>query len=154
MNPCIVAIAIAATFPAYLANAQTAEDVALKTMSWDQIVEKAQGGTVNMFMWGGADNINAYVSQTIGDLLATQYGITLNRVALTDTVEAVNIVLGEKEAGIDENGAVDLIWMNGENFRTMKEADLAFCGYTDVLPNNGLINWDNPAIANDFGVPV
>ncbi len=149
-----MAIAIAATFPAYLANAQTAEDVALKTMTWDQIVEKAQGGTVNMFMWGGADNINAYVSQTIGDLLATQHGITLNRVALTDTVEAVNIVLGEKEAGIDENGAVDLIWINGENFRTMKEADLAFCGYTDVLPNDGLINWDNPAIANDFGVPV
>jgi putative spermidine/putrescine transport system substrate-binding protein len=148
------AIALVATFAAQLAVAETPQDTNLKTLSWDQIVEQAKGGTVNMFMWGGADNINAYVSKTIGDTLKSDYGITLNRVALTDTVEAVNIVLGEKEAGVVENGAVDLIWINGENFRTMKEAGLAFCGYTDVLPNNALINWDNPAIANDFGVPV
>jgi putative spermidine/putrescine transport system substrate-binding protein len=36
----------------------------------------------------------------------------------------------------------------------MKQGDLAFCGYTGILPNNALVNWDNPAIANDFGVPV
>jgi putative spermidine/putrescine transport system substrate-binding protein len=47
-----------------------------------------------------------------------------------------------------------MIWINGENFRTMKQAGLAFCGYTDLLPNNVLVNWENPAIANDFGVPV
>ncbi len=154
MKTWTLAMTLAATFAAHLAQAETPQDAALKSMSWDQITEAAQGGTVNMFMWGGADNINAYVSDTIGGMLTSQYGITLNRVALTDTVEAVNIVLGEKEAGIADTGAVDLIWINGENFRTMKEAGLAFCGYTDVLPNNALINWDNPAIANDFGVPV
>jgi putative spermidine/putrescine transport system substrate-binding protein len=36
----------------------------------------------------------------------------------------------------------------------MRQGDLAFCGYTDLLPNDTLVNWDNPAIANDFGVPV
>ncbi len=136
------------------AGAQTYDGDALKKLTWDQIVDTARGGTVNLFMWGGADNINRYVSETIGDRLKAEYGITLNRVALTDTVEAVNIVLGEKEAGVTDKGAVDLIWINGENFRTMKEAGLAYCGYTDLLPNNGLVNWDNPAIANDFGVPV
>ena len=69
-------------------------------------------------------------------------------------MEAVNIVLGEKEAGVDDAGSVDTIWINGENFRTMKQASLAFCGYPETLPNNALVNWDNPAIANDFGVPV
>ena len=154
MKPWTPVVALVAAVSVNLAWAETPQDAALKAMSWDQIVEAAQGGTVNMFMWGGADNINAYVSQTIGDILKSDYGITLNRVALTDTVEAVNIVLGEKEAGVADNGAVDLIWINGENFRTMKEAGLAFCGYTDVLPNNVLVNWANPAIANDFGVPV
>jgi putative spermidine/putrescine transport system substrate-binding protein len=154
MKPLIPAIALAATLTSHLAMAETPQDGALKAMTWDEVVATAKGGTVNMFMWGGADNINTYVSKTIGDILKSDYGITLNRVALTDTVEAVNIVLGEKEAGVLENGAVDLIWINGENFRTMKEAGLAFCGYTDVLPNNALVNWDNPAIANDFGVPV
>jgi putative spermidine/putrescine transport system substrate-binding protein len=136
------------------AHADTADGAALIAMNWDEIVAEAQGGTVNFFLWGGADNINQYVSDTIGARLKSEYGITLNRVALTDTVEAVNIVLGEKEAGVMDAGAVDMIWINGENFRTMKQGGLAWCGYTDILPNNTLVNWDNPAIANDFGVPV
>ncbi len=126
---------------------------ALKAMSWDQVVEAARGGEVNVFMWGGADNINGYVSDYIGGLLEEQYDITLNRVPLTDTAEAVNIVLGEVEAGAAQ-GAVDMIWVNGENFRTMKQGDLAWCGYVDQLPNAALVNFDNPAIANDFGTPV
>ena len=66
----------------------------------------------------------------------------------------MNIVLGEKETGVTDSGSVDMIWINGENFRTMKQGDLAFCGYLDLLPNNALVDWTNPAIANDFGVPV
>jgi hypothetical protein len=122
--------------------------------TWDQVVEQANGGNVDWFLWGGADNINQYVSDHIGGILKDQYGITLNRVGLTDTVEAVNIVLGEKESGVTDKGSVDMIWISGENFRTMKQGGLAYCGYTDLLPNNALVNWDNPAIANDFGVPV
>lgn len=136
------------------ARADTADGAALMGMSWDQVVEQARGGTVNWFLWGGADSINRYVSETVGGILKDQYGITLNRVGLTDTSEAVNIVLGEKEAGVTDKGAVDMIWINGENFRTMKQGGLVWCGYTDLLPNNRLINWDNPSIANDFGVPV
>lgn len=135
-------------------QADTADGAALNQMAWDQVVELARGGTVNWFLWGGADNINRYVSETVGAALMEQYGITLNRVGLSDTTEAVNIVLTEKQAGVTDAGAVDLIWINGENFRTMKQGGLAHCGYTDLLPNNALINWDNPAIANDFGVPV
>lgn len=143
-----------ALFSAPQAFADTADGEALNRMTWDQVVELAKGGTVNWFMWGGADNINQYVSETVGGVLRDQYGITLNRVGVTDTVEAVNIVLGEKESGVLDSGSVDMIWVNGENFRTMKQGGLAYCGYTDLLPNNALINWDNPAIANDFGVPV
>ncbi len=136
------------------AHSDTADGEALMAMTWDQIVEQAQGGTVNWFMWGGSDTINQYVSGHIGGILKSEYGITLNRVGITDAAEVVNIVLSEKESGITDAGTVDLIWINGENFRSMKQADLAFCGYTGLLPNNTLINWDNPAIANDFGVPV
>jgi putative spermidine/putrescine transport system substrate-binding protein len=123
-------------------------------MSWDQIVEESRGGTVNWFMWGGSDTINAYVSGYVADRLKAEHDITLNRVPITDAAEIVNLVLSEKEAGVTDAGSVDLIWINGENFRSMKQADLAFCGYTGLLPNDALVNWDNPAIANDFGVPV
>ena len=136
------------------ALAEPADGEALKAMSWDEIVEEARGGTVNWFMWGGSETINAYVSGYIADRLKADHDITLNRVPITDAAEIVNLILSEKEAGVTETGSVDLIWINGENFRSMKQAGLAFCGYTGLLPNDALVNWDNPAIANDFGVPV
>ena len=136
------------------ASADTADGEALKAMTWDQITEEARGGTVNWFMWGGADTINAYVSGYIADRLKAEYDITLNRVPITDAADIVNQILSEKEAGVTDTGAVDLLWINGENFRAMKQGDLAFCGYTGLLPNDALVNWQNPAIANDFGVPV
>ncbi|MEM6462990.1 MAG: ABC transporter substrate-binding protein [Pseudomonadota bacterium] len=136
------------------AYADTADGDSLIGKPWEEIVEMARGGEVNWFLWGGSDNINQYVSEYIGGILEDEYDITLNRIGLTDTVEAVNIVLGEVESGVMDNGSVDMIWINGENFRTMKQGNLAYCGYPDTLPNNTLVNWDNPSIANDFGVPV
>lgn len=137
-----------------VAQADTADGQALVEMSWEEIVEEARGGAVNWFLWGGSDRINRYVTDHVGSILEDEYDITLNRVGVSDTVEAVNIVLSEKEAGVDEKGSVDLIWVNGENFRTMKQGELAFCGYVEKLPNNELVDWSNPSIANDFGVPV
>jgi putative spermidine/putrescine transport system substrate-binding protein len=104
------------------AQADTADGEALKAMTWDQILGEARGGTVNWFMWGGADNINRYVSDYIGGVLKRDYDITLNRVPITDAAEIVNLILSEKEAGVLTAGTVDLLWINGENFRSMKQA--------------------------------
>lgn len=137
-----------------MAYADSANGGKLIGKPWQDIVLMARGGSVNWFLWGGADNINQYVSGYIGGLLKSKYDITLNRVGLSDTVAAVNIVLGEVQSGVTAKGSVDLIWINGENFRTMRQANLAFCGYVKTLPNNKLVDWNNAAIANDFGVPV
>ncbi len=136
------------------ARSDLSDGDALIGLDWDEIVAAARGGEVNWFMWGGADSINSYVIDHIGGILRDDYGITLRQIPVSDTREVVNIVLGEKEVGNTDSGSVDLVWINGENFRTMKQADLAWCGYLETLPNNALIDWDNPAIANDFGVPV
>jgi putative spermidine/putrescine transport system substrate-binding protein len=60
-----------------------------------------------------------------GKELKERYDITLNRVPIADTADAVNQVLSEKQAGKDP-GAVDLIWINGENFFTLKQADMLY----------------------------
>jgi putative spermidine/putrescine transport system substrate-binding protein len=154
MNGRFFAALLGATVWATVGWGDTADGDALIGQNWETIVEQARGGEVNWFMWGGADNINAYVTDYIGGILKADYNITLNLIPLTDTVQAVNLVLGEKEAGNTDAGSIDLIWINGENFRTMKQGGLAWCGYVDTLPNTALVNWENPAIANDFGVPV
>jgi putative spermidine/putrescine transport system substrate-binding protein len=120
---------------------------------WDSVLAAAKGQTVNWYLWGGSDSINAFVDDFYGKALMERYGITLNRVPLADTVDAVNQVLSEKQAGTDP-GSVDLIWINGENFFTLKQADMLYRDWAQKIPNARLVDWDNPAIHLDFGHPV
>lgn len=120
---------------------------------WDQVLAEAKGQTVNWYMWGGSDTINKFVTGYLAQQ-AKQFDVTLNMVPITDTVDAVNKVLGEKQAGKDTDGSVDLIWINGENFATGKQAGLWYCGWVSDLPNSQYVNWNSPAVANDFGTPV
>lgn len=123
--------------------------------SWEDVLAQANGQTVNWYLYGGSDAINGFVDTFYAPLLVTEYGITLNRVPVADTVDAVNQVLSEAEAGVaDDSGAVDLIWINGENFFTLQQADLLYGPWAQTLPNSVLVDWDNPAINLDFGRPV
>lgn len=123
--------------------------------SWDAVLEAARGTTVNWALWGGSDEINTFVEEFYGVPLMEEYGITLNRIGLADTVDAVNQVLSEAEAGLDgDQGSIDLIWINGENFFTLKQADLLYGPWAENIPNSVLVDWDNPALNLDFGRPV
>jgi len=122
--------------------------------SWNDVLEQARGTTLNWYMWGGSAAINEFVDTFYGDVLLEEFDITLNRVPVADTVDAVNLVLSEAEAGITENGSVDLIWINGENFFTLRQADLLYGHWAENIPNSVLVDWDNPAVAFDFGFPV
>ena len=121
--------------------------------SWDSVLAAARGGTVNWYMWGGSESINHFVDTFYGKALKERYDITLRRVPVADTVDVVNQVLSEKQAG-KAAGAVDLIWINGENFLSLKQAGMLYDGWSRRLPNSRYVNWDNPAVNLDFGEPV
>ncbi len=154
MRNLVLLVVILTLSLSFNANTTRSQGQDISKMSWDQIVAAAKGGTVNWYMWGGSELINKYVSEWVGSQIKEKYGITLNRVGVTDTVDAVNKVLGEQQAGNNDKGSVDMIWINGENFKTMKQGKLLFCGYTDVMPSMKYINDKDAAIANDFGEPV
>jgi len=123
--------------------------------SWDDVIAAADGAAVNWYMWGGSDSINSFVDTTYGVPLMEEYNVALNRVPLADTVDAVNQVLSEAEAGVGgDDGTIDLIWINGENFFTLKQAELLYGPWAESIPNSALVNWDNPALNLDFGRPV
>ena len=123
-------------------------------MSWDEIVAAADGGRVNWFMWGGSAVINAYVNDWVADEAKSRYNIDLNQVRITDTVNAVDTVISETEAGEFNSGSVDLIWINGENFKTMKQGGLLFCGYWGIMPSMANVDQEAGTVAYDFGTPV
>jgi putative spermidine/putrescine transport system substrate-binding protein len=123
-------------------------------LPWDQVLAQAKSTTVNFFMWGGDDNINRYINDFVAQRLKQDYDITLKQTPLGDTVEAVNKVLGEKTAGKNEGGSIDLVWINGENFRTMRQGQLLYGPWAQQIPSAAQIPWDQPGVANDFGYPV
>jgi putative spermidine/putrescine transport system substrate-binding protein len=125
---------------------------ALDPKNWAGVLAAAKGQTVRWYLWGGSDSINRFVDTTYGPAL-NALGIKLERVAVADTADAVNTVVAEQKAATKE-GTVDLIWINGENFATMKKANLLYDGWSRAIPNAKLVNWDNPAINLDFGNQV
>ncbi len=121
---------------------------------WADIAAEARGQTVNWYMWGGSDLINTWVNDYVAAQVQELYGVKLNMVPVSDATEFVNKVLGEKQAGRDTDGAVDLVWLNGENFRTMRQADLLYGPWAEFLPNSIYVNWNDASVANDFGFSV
>ncbi len=119
---------------------------------WDEVVEDAQGQTVDLWMYGGDERGNAYVDDVLAPAVAA-LGVTLRRVPVADTREAVQRVLAER-AGGEQDGSVDLVWVNGDNFATGQEAAAWLCGWSDDLPAMAGVDPADPLVAEDFGVPV
>lgn len=121
---------------------------------WQTVLDKARGQEVFWNAWGGGDVYNNYIDWVAGRV-AEEYGVTLRHVKLGDTAEAVRKVLAERSAGRTTDGAVDLIWINGENFKTMKDNALLYGPFTDRLPNFKLVDTDEkPTTVLDFTVPT
>lgn len=120
---------------------------------WNAVLAQAKEQTVSWSMYGGDDTLNAFVTGYVAERLTT-YGVRLNQVRITDTADAINTVLGEKQAGKTTGGSVDAIWVNGENFATGVQAGLWSCGWPSKLPNAKYVDTTDPTVAADFGVPV
>ena len=140
----IMLVTVTALISAPRANAAT----------WPDILDRARGQTVNWFMWGGFPSTNAYVNGYVAPRVEELYGIKLRQVPVKDVSEVVSKILVEKQAGKNQDGEVDLMWINGENFRTCKKNDLLYGPFADRLPNQNLVDWTCPSVYNDFGEPV
>ena len=126
-----------------------------KPADWTAVLDEARGETVYWNAWGGSENINAYI-EWAGAELSERYGVKVVHVKLEDTASAVATVVAEKAAGKNDAGTVDLIWINGENFASMKRQGLLFSpGWAEQLPNWRYVDIENkPTIRTDFTVPV
>jgi len=149
MNKIVSTLGIMATV-AY--SAIIYADEATSTDSWNQIEQQAEGQTVYFHAWGGSQEINRYL-QWAGKKLQSDYGVTLKHVKVTDIAETATRLLAEKAAGKNSEGSVDIVWINGENFRSMKDNKLLFGPFTESLPNWKYVDKSLP-IDVDFSEPT
>ena len=123
--------------------------------NWNAVTAQAKGETVYFNAWGGDTSINDYIAWAGGEV-EKRYGVKVVHVKLTDTADAVSRVLAEKTAGTNEGGSVDLIWINGANFASMKSKGLLLGNaWAEGTPSfKGVDAEHNLGARNDFTVPV
>ncbi|WP_415720467.1 ABC transporter substrate-binding protein [Photobacterium ganghwense] len=134
---------------ATMAATVSADNAALPSDSdWPPIVEQARGQVVYFNAWGGSQEINDYLRWADRQLRA-RYGVELRHVKVADIAETTQRLLAEKTAGKNAGGSVDLVWINGENFRSMKQSGLLYGPFVQALPNWQLVDQSLP-VSEDF----
>lgn len=121
-------------------------------LSWTEIVEEADGQTVNMMMWQGDPNINNYMQNYVAATVSKRYNVDLE-IASGQGNTIVSILMSELEADKTE-GELDLVWINGETFYQLRQIDGLHGPFVSKLPNAKYIDFDNPFIHNDFQQPI
>lgn len=119
---------------------------------WQAIEQQADGETVYFHAWGGSQEINRYI-QWAGKELKSRYNVTLNHVKVTDISETTTRLIAEKAAGKNSGGSVDMVWINGENFKSMKDNQLLFGPFVDGLPSWQYVDKSLP-VDVDFSEPT
>ena len=121
-------------------------------LDWSAIEDKAKGQTVYFYAWGGSQDINNYLRWADKRLQAS-HGVTLKHVKVTDIAEAMTRLVAEKSANKNNNGSIDMVWINGENFKSMKRFDLITEPFVSSLPNWQYVDKSLP-VDSDFAEPT
>lgn len=99
--------------------------------------------TVNFYAWGGSPQVNAHLRWAQKELRVDNVQLRHNKVA--DIAEVVKQI-------IDGASNADLIWINGENFYALKEAEALLPIVSDIKAMQNIdpnLNWQK-----DSGEPV
>lgn len=119
--------------------------------SFNTIKDKSRGTKVTFYMWAGSEKINRWIDGVVKSDLKKIYDIELERVPMDASI-FVNKLLTEKSAK-KEVGEIDLVWINGENFKNAYEGGVLFGPFTKKLPNfKKYISED--VVLTDAGFPV
>lgn len=119
---------------------------------WQAIESKAKGQTVYFHAWGGSQSINQYLRWAAREL-KNRYRINLVHVKVSDISETSARLLAEKSANKNTQGSVDLMWINGENFKSLKQNNLLFGPFVSHLPNWQNVDQNLP-VTQDFTEPT
>lgn len=135
------------------ASAAAAGDEGFDLNNWDSVLEAAKGCTVNYHQSGSSADMNNWLNTDVKEAVES-FGITWNYVPATGTVDVVNLVSSEMAAGKTEDGSVDFMWINGENFFSLKDHGYLYGPFLEALPNLKYCDPNNPNLTTDCGVAI
>lgn len=122
-------------------------------LTYEDLLGLADGTTVTFYGWGGDEQLNKWLDDVFAPTMLEKYNITMERVPM-DIEQILNQLSSEKQANLAE-GDIDMIWINGENFKTAKENDFLFGPFLEMMPNfKDYVDAENPEHLYDFGYPI
>lgn len=125
----------------------------INNMSFEELVEHAKGTTVTFYGWGGDETLNKWLDNEFAPLMKEKYDITMERVPM-DIDQILSQLAGEIQ-GNEKQGIIDMIWINGENFKTAKENNMLYGPFTEKLPNfQTYIDGQSEDVTLDFAYPI
>lgn len=124
-----------------------AADPRIAALPWDSVLARARGTTVTWRMWRGDPSVNAYIDGWVAPRVGERFGVTLEAVE-GQGAEVVNQLQVEREAGA--RGVADLLWINGETFHNLRQADLLYGPWAGRLPNARYVDSASNIITRDF----
>ncbi|GAC17902.1 ABC transporter substrate-binding protein [Paraglaciecola arctica] len=130
-------------------ESQPLNTVAENSVQWQQTLKAAQGQSVYFYAWGGSKAVNDYLRWATREI-AQQYRIRLIHVKVTDPSEPVSRLKAEN----GRTSAIDLMWVNGENFAYLKQQNLLLGNLWSTIPNSAFLAVDKLPIRVDFGEPM
>lgn len=117
--------------------------------AWQETLKQARHQTVYFYTWGGSKAVNDYITWASA-YVQKEYQITLTHIKIDDTVTIIQRLIAEKRAKNSQASSADLLWVNGENFKRLKQQALLYGPFTQHLPNMAYIDTRLP-VTQDFG---
>ena len=122
-------------------------------MTFDELKEAAKGSTVTFYGWGGDEVLNQWLDDVFAPNMKEKYDITMERVPM-DIDQVLSQLSGEIQAG-EEDGSIDMIWINGEDFQSAKENNMLYGPFVEKLPNfEEYIDTESEDVTLDFAYPI
>jgi len=122
--------------------------------NWDDVVRQANGQTLNFWQWDGDPIINAWANNYVGPRLKALYNITtvMHSNGVDDNLFTIQVQA--ESVHPDMPGTVDMMWINGLNYKQLRQNNLLYGSWISKIPNSAFYDLNNHAIAFDFGYPA
>ena len=124
----------------------------INVQNWEEVKKKAKEQTVYFSAWGGGIAINQYIDWA-SKQVEKSYGVKVKHIKEKDPGDAITRILAEKAAGKETQGSIDIIWLNGENFKSLKKNNMLF-QFVQFLPNQKFLAWKEKNLDKDFTEPT
>lgn len=129
------------------------KDGDIQDMSFEELKDAAKGSTVTFYGWGGDELLNKWLDDVFAPVMKEKYDITMERVPM-DIDQILSQLSGELQAN-EEEGSIDMIWINGENFQSAKENNMLYGPFVDKLPNvQEYVDTKSEDVTLDFAFPI